>query len=592
MPNPFDKTMQGQMRSDAWRDAQRKLQQQPTSNPLMKRDPSQFQQIQPDKRMTPSGLATEPKPALGQRTAFQPLAQPPKFGQSGPKGPPLRREPEREFEFDLGPSGLKTAREGSGAGAVAGFQIPLGMQKRKEAVDEVLRENPDIGEGVALSFMSKLSDEECDQVGNMLDSGDRAGVADKMRMFAVRELVRQKVREVVRKKEGGGGYVLYAPNKGKKGKPRNLGTFPTKLGAKRAELARNPPKEPAKLQRLRKYVKRLSKKPQGDDEKKKKRESVIREAGTPFAPGSTQVARMSPPAGSGQIMPDVQSFGRALAKLPPKSPERTKFLIAHANDAEFMKKLAAQSPDQAKMLTQIAFKAGDKSAMLKPGAAKTTVQGGGNVEIKEHVQRRMEHMHRAILTKVITKSLTEAMFREETGESEWDEYISRLSKQALAGDGKFQSLQKNITRKTEDVLDDAFLAIRKALGKSAAAKNHGVKEENGTNYLMFSADIDGVQVGPIAIAIEGGKPRIHLSPDAKAALMKVEPQDAKMFRAELVTVQEAILDEMDDLAKATTNRDKYLQKLEGNVDAYVAGLSPLEISILKNLLVKKYRKIT
>lgn len=542
---PIDKTMMSHMRSDAWKQAQKKAAQQKSHPPMH---------------------AVAKKPG-----EFDPIAH-----------------------TDKTPSGLKTSHEeGAGAGAVAGFQIPLGMQKRKESIDEVLRENPDIGEGVAMAYMSSLSEDDCEQVGNMLDMGDRQGVAEKMRMHAVRELVRSKVREVVRKKEGGGGYVLYAPNKGKKGKAKAGGTFPTKLGAKRAELARYPPKEPGKLTRLRKYVTRLTKKPSSD--KAKRRESVIREAGgTPFSPQSpagavqpTQPTQMNQPR-------TIQSFSQGLQKLPKGSPDRTNFLIQHANDADFMKKLTAQSPDQAKMLTQIAFKAGDKSAMLKPGAAKTTVQGGGNVEMRpEHIDRRLDFMHRTLLSKVINRSLKESLFREESTESEWDDYISRLSKQALAGDSKFQSLQKNISRKTGDILDDAFVAIKKAVGKDARLKSFGPKHDpEGGTYLMFSAEFGDATVGPIAIAVEGGKPRIHLSPDAKAALMKVDPAEAKSFRAELITVQEAILDEMDDLERATQTRDKYLQKLETNVDAYVAGLSPLEISVLKNLLVKKYRKIS
>ena len=99
-------------------------------------------------------------------------------------------------------------------------------------------------------------------------------------------------------------------------------------------------------------------------------------------------------------------------------------------------------------------------------------------------------------------------------------------------------------------------------------------------------------VEPLYIHIDGGVPKIEVSGNAKAALTKVDPSAAKMFRAELVTVQEGILDEMDDLAKAINARDKYLSKLEVEVDSFVAGLSPLEISLLKNLLVKKYRKLS
>lgn len=74
---------------------------------------------------------------------------------------------------------------------------------------------------------------------------------------AVREVLMARIREIVRKKRGGAGYVLYAPNRGKKGKPKKAGEFPTRAQAKAAELARFPPRDPDRLEKARKYVKGL-----------------------------------------------------------------------------------------------------------------------------------------------------------------------------------------------------------------------------------------------------------------------------------------------------------------------------------------------
>jgi hypothetical protein len=49
---------------------------------------------------------------------------------------------------------------------------------------------------------------------------------------------------------------------------------------------------------------------------------------------------------------------------------------------------------------------------------------------------------------------------------------------------------------------------------------------------------------------------------------------------------------MDELEKAVMNRDRYLEKQEDGVDEMVADLTPLQISLLKQVLVKKYRKIS
>lgn len=78
---------------------------------------------------------------------------------------------------------------------------------------------------------------------------------------SVREAVHAVVREVVRKKKGGGGYVLYGPNPKKKKRPKPSGTFPTRLAAKRAELSRFPPKDPEQLKRAKARLDKLAKNP-------------------------------------------------------------------------------------------------------------------------------------------------------------------------------------------------------------------------------------------------------------------------------------------------------------------------------------------
>lgn len=85
--------------------------------------------------------------------------------------------------------------------------------------------------------------------------------ADRTYEEALGEAIRRLVRETVRKKAGGGGYALYSPNKGKRKKPRKVGEFPTRLAAKRAELAQFPPKDPEQLKNARSRLDRIAKDP-------------------------------------------------------------------------------------------------------------------------------------------------------------------------------------------------------------------------------------------------------------------------------------------------------------------------------------------
>ncbi len=487
------------------------------------------------------------------------------------------------------------------AGAVAGFQVPMGIKKRKAKVDELLRRHSDINEAIVLSYFSSLNEDQGEQVGVRLDKNDPT-VADDMRQHAVRELIRKKVREVVRKKAGGGGYTLYAPNPGKKGGSKPVGNFPTKIGAKRAELARFPPKDPEKLKRLRKSIDKAAKTPKkaaereriaakvkGTDTGKKptsKKESV-NESG-PFSPSGTTGTTATTSFGSNpnsKVNQDPKEFFAGLQAIgKDKVTDRANYIQNHLKDPGFISNVK-KTPNGDKAIKQLYTMANNSA----PKTGSVTRSFGEAVE-----KRKVDFFERAILSKIIKKSLSESLFREERTESEWDDYISKLSKQALAGDGKFQSLQKNISKKTEGILGSAFSSIKKAVGKSVQLKSFGVKHDakSGKTYLAFSADIGDATAEPFYVHVEGGVPKIEVSDTAKIALTKADPDAAKLFRAELVTVQERVLDDMDDLSRAIQSRDKYLTKLETEVDSYVAGLAPLQISLLKQLLVKKYRKIT
>ncbi len=98
----------------------------------------------------------------------------------------------------------------------------------------------------------------CGSVGAM---GGQSPLSDEVRE-AVMNRVRARVMEIVRKKAGGGGFVLYGPNKGKKKAAKPAGDFPTRSAAKRAELARFPPKDPEALKRARAKLDKLAKDPE------------------------------------------------------------------------------------------------------------------------------------------------------------------------------------------------------------------------------------------------------------------------------------------------------------------------------------------
>ena len=366
-------------------------------------------------------------------------------------------------------------KEGTAGGSVVGFQMPLGLQpKHAPRLAELTRMHEDLDGPLVMAYFKSLDDKQMASDVGALERGELDELADRMRESIVRSIVRKRVREVVRKKPGGGGYVLYSPNQGKKKKPKEVGTFPTKLGAKRAELARFPPRDPDKLASARKSVEKMTKSPK-------------------------------------------------------------------------------------------------KASKEKPAPKKESVDA---------------------LRRAVRHALAEGLFREERAESEWNDRLKKLSADALSSDKGLARFQKAIDKKTTEVLDDAFVAIARGVDKKKVKlKSFGIKKAADNRvYLAFSATMGNVEVAPIYVYLQGGTPKIEVSDQARAAMTKAPPDAIKLFRAELVTVQERVLDEMDELSKVVAARDKHMAKMTDDLDEMIAELNPVQMSLLKDLITKKYRK--
>lgn len=309
-----------------------------------------------------------------------------------------------------------------------------------------------------------VSDGRTDEADSLVDAVVRETIA--------RGVVRGRIGELVRRKPGGGGWVLYAPNKKGKGEPKPVGNFPTRMGAKRAELSRFPPKELGKLKRLRKEIDRLQKDPKRRAEKelKARRESVD----------------------------------------------------------------------------------------------------------------------------IVSRAVVEALFREETpGTKGWDEYVARLPARAMSDDRKLQRLQKAIERGSETAIGDATASVSKALRKHGfRVQVDGVKKDRQRQraYAQFNVEHDGTTVGPFHVYVEAGLPKIEISDQARSAIGRLDRDVSRELRAELMTVQEDVLDHMDDVTRAIAARDKYLSRLEAQVDAVVSDMGGLEVCLLRNLLTKRRGK--
>ena len=389
-------------------------------------------------------------------------------------------------------------REASGAGGISGFQLPIGAKSRKDEIEECIQKSGDLHEGHVIAFLT--NENRLDEFYASLDLGLHETAADIVREEVTRLAIRQKISEVVRKKAGGGGFVLYAPNQGKKHASKPVSTFPTKLAAKRAQLARFPPKDPKKLGRLRKEITRLMKDPKKRAEAEKRAQ---KQKGTDFG-----------------------SY-----RKPSKKVKKEGF---------------------------------DRDTLERAFISESVIVG-------------------------LRSRLVEGLFKEEAPNSEWDEYLSKISTNVLQGDKGYQRIQKQLQQATEQSLGQAVKLIQKSLGQSVKVKSTGKTQfKDGKAHIPFSIISPGAEIGPIFLYVDNGMPRIEFSDEAKNSLTKVEPETAKAIRGSLATAEDA-LGQVGGVKAATGNRDNYLKNLEAKVDKMISAMSPLQISMMKNLLVKKYK---
>ena len=374
-----------------------------------------------------------------------------------------------------------------------GVQLPLGEKSScKESFDRMIKEAGDINEAQTVVFLKTLTPPQMTEVLAALEIGNHDFVASLVREHVIREAVRHKIKEVVRKKAGGGGYTLYAPNRGKKHGAKALGTFPTKLAAKRAELARFPPKDPGKLQRLRKEVEKLMKDP---------------------------------------------------------------------------KKAAA--------------------AERRAHGTKGT-DGGGKSRGKKKYESKI--LAKILVNEVRKRTMTEGLFREDAQPSEWDEFIKKASGAAMEGDKGFQRVMRKLDAEMQTTFQKSMRLVANKLKGIANVKSLGMKanKDSGQKYMAFQVDTEAASVGPIYIFAEYGVPKIELSDKAEEAFGGVDQELGTRIRGALGST-ETELRNMGGLRDLITQRDAYLSSLEEKADGMISGMSPLQLSMLKRLLVKKYR---
>jgi hypothetical protein len=184
-----------------------------------------------------------------------------------------------------------------------------------------------------------------------------------------------------------------------------------------------------------------------------------------------------------------------------------------------------------------------------------------------------------------------------TGQSAvWEDFVSRLSKDTVMSDAKLKKILQNMAKMEVKMLGQAVSTIKDVLKatKSLEVEQKGAAKdpETGDVALGFVVGMpENKQKLSFLVRLEGGKPLIVIPEESKMALNDMANEESKLLRAELMHIQETVLDNMEDLISIAQKRDDYLAKLSEKMGKLLDNSEPLEISMLKFLLKNKHKGV-
>lgn len=372
-------------------------------------------------------------------------------------------------------------------GALIGVQSP-----DKKEMDELIKSKKLKLKEVVV-FLQHATNEEITSVAKHLQEKKHDDVvntikefcSDKLKETIVREAIKLKLNEFVRK-NAAGTYTLYNPFKKKSGHAVPAANFPTLLGAKAAEYARFPPKDPDKKARLKHDIEKL---------KKSKEKKFV------------------------DLNKDHNILKQKHTKKKSVAKKKIKKIKAIANESKIVEKL----------------------------------------------------------------------------EQNWDEFFQTVPKQIILSDKTMQSLHNELKKVADKTIKEAVEAIQYLLKKHDLVVKSKITKSTDEGLAMAEFSVSGKDgvgtAGPFLLNLKDGVPFITVTDTAKNSLTTLDTEQANQISDLIVSIQEDVLDMETAVEDVLKKRNEALKDQELEIDNFVADLTPLQLSILKNLLVNKYRKL-
>lgn len=181
----------------------------------------------------------------------------------------------------------------------------------------------------------------------------------------------------------------------------------------------------------------------------------------------------------------------------------------------------------------------------------------------------------------------------ETNESLWEGFVGKLPREVVMADEGLMTTLESVAKNEARVLARSVHEIKKMLESTGnfvvERQEADTDPDSGDIRMPFSVMIKGPEEKSLlfGIKLDEGKPSVLFPEESRHALNTMMTQESKLLRAELMHIQETILDSFNEVVEACLKRDAYLKEMQNRLSGMVSELNLVETAMLKRLLKKK-----
>lgn len=237
-------------------------------------------------------------------------------------------------------------------------------------------------------------------------------------------------------------------------------------------------------------------------------------------------------------------------------------------------------------------------AKTKPKKRKTSKPSMSRPHF-EHLKVAMKNKLRAHglkASQIKESSMISYMFESPVKESIWESFLGKIPRKAAMSDMGLAEAIKFMAQTEARTLARSVMEIKKVLESAGSflveRKQADQDPETGDIRMPFTVAVsEGMDPLLFAVKLEGGKPCVLFPESSRNVLNNMLTKESKLLRAELMHVQETVLDKIEDVLEAAQKRDMYLDSVQSRLSEMVEGLNLVETAIMKNLVRNKLKGV-